>query len=236
MSWGINTAGQLGDGSTGSPSDVPVEVLGLSKMAGVSAGGRTCSPTANRSRASAVSARTIGPTAGGTKRDDQRRQPHRRDRCQFGASAATESKSISSTSITAVSPPGSGIVDVTVTIEAGTSPKTTADQFTYQAPPTITKLSVKSGPVSGTTSVTITGTGFTARRRCLLRRRPPRRIHGHLADDDNGIAPAARPGRSTSGSATRPGRARSPPRTATSTSRPSTGLSPSRARRRVARA
>ena len=33
--------------------------------------------------------------------------------------------------ITAISPPGSGVVDVTVTTTGGVSPVTVADQFTY---------------------------------------------------------------------------------------------------------
>jgi hypothetical protein len=68
----------------------------------------------------------------------------------------------SDTSITVTSPPGSaGTVDVTVSNPWGTSDTVAADQFTYVAAPTVTSISPTSGPVSGGTSVTITGTGFT---------------------------------------------------------------------------
>jgi IPT/TIG domain len=70
---------------------------------------------------------------------------------------------VSDTSITADSPAGTGTVDVTVTTPAGTSATSTADQFTYTAvaAPTVTGLSPTTGPATGGTLVTITGTSFT---------------------------------------------------------------------------
>jgi len=41
----------------------------------------------------------------------------------------------SDTQITAISPPGTGIVDITVTTPTGTSPTTTAAKFTYSRNP-----------------------------------------------------------------------------------------------------
>ena len=79
----------------------------------------------------------------------------------FGTTAATNVTVVNDTTITAVSPAGTGIVDVTVTGPAGTSATSAADQFTYAAAPTVTGLSPTSGPAAGGTSVTITGTGFT---------------------------------------------------------------------------
>ncbi len=69
---------------------------------------------------------------------------------------------VSATSITAVAPAGSGAVDVSVTTPAGTSsPNPSADTFTYAAPaPTVTNLSPSSGPATGDTAVTLTGTGL----------------------------------------------------------------------------
>ena len=66
----------------------------------------------------------------------------------------------SATSITATSPPGTGSVDITVTTPDGTSAISAADQFTYGLsvpPPTLTGLSPTGGPVTGGTSVTVTG-------------------------------------------------------------------------------
>jgi hypothetical protein len=73
--------------------------------------------------------------------------------------AATVVWARSSRVLTAISPAGSGTVDVTVTTSGGTSATSTADRFTYVARPTVTGISPKSG-TAGTT-VTITGTGFT---------------------------------------------------------------------------
>ena len=49
----------------------------------------------------------------------------------FGATAATAVTVVSSTTVTAVSPPGTGTVDVTVFTSGGSSAPSTADQFTY---------------------------------------------------------------------------------------------------------
>jgi hypothetical protein len=54
-----------------------------------------------------------------------------------------------------------GPFDVTVTTPNGTSAITEpADQFTYVAPPTINSTDTSAGPVTGSTRVTITGTGL----------------------------------------------------------------------------
>ncbi|MDQ6811663.1 MAG: IPT/TIG domain-containing protein, partial [Actinomycetota bacterium] len=63
--------------------------------------------------------------------------------------------------IIAVSPAGTGGVHVTVTSAGGTSNKSPADEFTYFALPTVTKVEPASGPTAGGTSVTITGTNLS---------------------------------------------------------------------------
>jgi hypothetical protein len=70
----------------------------------------------------------------------------------------------SSTQITATAPAqaAAGTVFVRVVTLAGTSPDTTAAQFTYTGGPVITNLNPNSGPISGGTLVVITGSGFTA--------------------------------------------------------------------------
>jgi hypothetical protein len=82
---------------------------------------------------------------------------------EFGTTPATNVTVVSDTTITAVSPAGTGTVDVTVTTPVGTSATSPADQFTYvaAAAPTVTGLSPTSGPATGGTLVTITGTSFT---------------------------------------------------------------------------
>ena len=78
----------------------------------------------------------------------------------FGNSAATGvSVSADGTSITATTPTGSaGTANVVVVTPGGSS---SVIPFTYVAPPVVEKISPSSGKVSGGTSVTITGTGFT---------------------------------------------------------------------------
>jgi large repetitive protein len=82
----------------------------------------------------------------------------------FGQKGATF-QLVSDTKISASSPGGIGIVDITVTTASGTSATSSADQFTYTPPgppaPTVTSISPTSGPPAGGTTVTITGTNFT---------------------------------------------------------------------------
>ncbi|HTQ68510.1 MAG TPA: kelch repeat-containing protein [Solirubrobacteraceae bacterium] len=80
---------------------------------------------------------------------------------KFGATPSPSINVSSSTTMTAVVPPGTGTVDVTVTTPGGTSSATTADRFTYTPPPTVTKLKPTSGAEAGGTTIAITGTGFT---------------------------------------------------------------------------
>jgi hypothetical protein len=68
---------------------------------------------------------------------------------------------VTATSLTATAPAGSGTVEVTVTTPSGTSVGTVAGEFVYTTPaPTVTALSPTSGPATGGTPVTISGTNF----------------------------------------------------------------------------
>ena len=80
----------------------------------------------------------------------------------FGTSAATNvAVNSAGTQITATDPAeAAGTVDVTVTTPAGTSPTSSADQFTYEGVPTLTAITPSQGSETGGTQVTITGTGF----------------------------------------------------------------------------
>jgi hypothetical protein len=81
---------------------------------------------------------------------------------KFGSTNASGFTVISATQITATIPAGSaGTVDVTVTTAGGTSATGNGDHFTYFAVPTVSSLSVSSGPLGGGTSLVITGTNFT---------------------------------------------------------------------------
>ena len=81
----------------------------------------------------------------------------------FGSAAATNVVVVSSTSITATTPAGSaGAVTVTVTVSGQSG--SLANGFTYVVPPTVTSVSPNSGPTTGGTAVTITGTNFAVGR------------------------------------------------------------------------
>ncbi|HXR29187.1 MAG TPA: IPT/TIG domain-containing protein [Solirubrobacteraceae bacterium] len=79
---------------------------------------------------------------------------------EFGATPATSFRVLRATAITAIAPPGSGAVDVTVTTpEGGTSSTSSLDQFHYL--PVVTGVSPIGGSVAGGTTVTIKGVDFT---------------------------------------------------------------------------
>jgi Autotransporter beta-domain/Bacterial Ig-like domain (group 3)/Putative Ig domain/IPT/TIG domain len=81
----------------------------------------------------------------------------------FGSAAAAFTIN-SATSITAIAPAGSGVVDIWVIGQGGSSGISVADQFTYPTTPapTVTAITPAIGPTTGGTSVTIRGTGFSA--------------------------------------------------------------------------
>ncbi len=79
---------------------------------------------------------------------------------RFGSNDATGFTVNSATSITAVSPPGTtGVSDLSVTTPNGTSGAFPNDVFKY-GNPTVTSVSPATGPSTGETSVTVTGSGF----------------------------------------------------------------------------
>src|SRR2546427_822204 len=65
--------------------------------------------------------------------------------------------------ITATTPAhAAGTFDVVVTVSGQPSGANPGDQFTYIAPPSVSVVSPTSGPASGGTAITISGTGFDA--------------------------------------------------------------------------
>jgi hypothetical protein len=103
-----------------------------------------------------------GPTAGGTAVTISGTNFTGATSVKFGATNATSFTVNSATSITATAPAGAGTVDVTVTTAGGTSPAGPADGFTYNLPmPSIISVSPNTGPTTGGTAVTISGTNFT---------------------------------------------------------------------------
>jgi hypothetical protein len=104
-----------------------------------------------------------GPTAGGTTVTITGTSFTHSSTVKFGTTPAASVTFNSATSLSATSPAGSaGTVDITVATSGVTSATSSADQFTYDAVPSVTSLDVTSGSTSGGTTVTITGTGFTS--------------------------------------------------------------------------
>jgi uncharacterized protein YhjY with autotransporter beta-barrel domain len=93
----------------------------------------------------------------------------------FGATPAASFTVVSATRITAVSPAGTGTVDILVTTPAGTSTARVIDHFTFRAgaalkadgaspdtgAPTVTAVSPNTGAATGGYWITLTGTNFT---------------------------------------------------------------------------
>ncbi|MBC7428950.1 MAG: IPT/TIG domain-containing protein, partial [Bacteriovorax sp.] len=78
----------------------------------------------------------------------------------FGGSACTAVTTINPTTITCTTPAhAAGAVTVTVT-NADTQTGSAAAAYTYQAAPTVTSVSPLVGPAGGSTTTTISGTGF----------------------------------------------------------------------------
>ncbi|HMC68806.1 MAG TPA: IPT/TIG domain-containing protein, partial [Mycobacteriales bacterium] len=79
----------------------------------------------------------------------------------FGTAASAKVTFVSSTSLTAIAPAHvAGIVDVTVTTPGGTSATSSADQYSYDPPPTVTSLAPNTGTTTGGNAVTISGANF----------------------------------------------------------------------------
>ncbi len=159
--WGEDKAGELGNGTSGEPSDVPVPVSGLGQASGIAAGGSHDLAYSEPLPSVSGLSPAVGGVAGGTHVTITGVNLEGATAVAFGSNAAERFTVNSPTSISAVSPPGSlGTVNVTVTTPAGTSATGPATRFTYVPAPTIQKLSSKGGPGSGGTTVTITGTNL----------------------------------------------------------------------------
>jgi choice-of-anchor C domain-containing protein len=79
----------------------------------------------------------------------------------FGKGAARSVTFLSSQALAVTSPAGSGLVDIRVQTQGGTSAVGPADKFFFGSAPAVSKVSPSSGPGTGGTAVTITGTGLT---------------------------------------------------------------------------
>jgi alpha-tubulin suppressor-like RCC1 family protein len=178
--WGASESGELGNGTSAGPghclfrfcSTTPVAVCAeglevpcptgpyLGGVAGIAAGWEHSLAFGPPPAVTNVNP-SHGSPAGGTEVTITGTDFTGASAVKFGSTSAASFTVNSATSITAVSPAGTGVVDVTVTNTWGTSATGSADQFSYEPPPTVTRLEPNHGPAAGGTSVTITGTNLT---------------------------------------------------------------------------
>ncbi|MEU0009244.1 IPT/TIG domain-containing protein [Streptomyces sp. NPDC006314] len=134
-----------------------------------------------------------GPTTGGTAVTLTGTGMTGATAVRFGSTPASYTVN-SATQITAVSPAGStGAVAVTVVSPTGTSNAVT---FTYLTAvvPVVTAVVPSSGPTSGGTSVTITGTGFTGTTAVRFADTPAASFFVISAGQITAVTPAGSPG------------------------------------------
>lgn len=112
---------------------------------------------------------SAGPAAGGTTVTVSGSGFTGANAVHFGTKPATSFSLLSNTTLTAVSPAGSGAVDITVTTPGGTSAAVTADRFTYSTTkpgpkPTVKAVIPHFGRTAGGQLVVILGTNLTTLR------------------------------------------------------------------------
>lgn len=105
---------------------------------------------------------TVGPASGGSSVTITGTGFTGATEVDFGGVPAAEFSVTSSTSISATTPTtAAGTVAVTVTTAGQTNVPDANDQFTFVAAPAVSGVRPNRGPISGGTSVLITGSGFT---------------------------------------------------------------------------
>jgi hypothetical protein len=116
---------------------------------------------ATRPTVSAISPKE-GPEAGGTEVTITGTNFTAGSKVAFATIPASNVKFISENSITAVSPPGSGTINVEVTNAGGSSMANSADKFAYRPAPSVAEVNPNKGLETGKTLVTIKGKNFRA--------------------------------------------------------------------------
>jgi hypothetical protein len=105
---------------------------------------------------------TSGPSSGGTTVTITGTGFTGATAVTFGNSSATNYTVVNATTITATAPAGTSTQFVQVTAPGGVTANGASDAYTYNSPPTLTTIAPTSGPTTGGTTVSLTGTNFTA--------------------------------------------------------------------------
>jgi alpha-tubulin suppressor-like RCC1 family protein len=164
MDWG--QAGTLGNGTDTAPeicrfgescSSTPLPVSGLTGVTAIAAGAGHSLAVSAISTITKVEPNS-GPFVGGTSVSIAGTNFIGVTAVKFGSANATKFIVHSPTSITAVSPAGSGTVRVTVVTPVGASITARAGYFSYE--PTVTRVEPSAGRVPGGTSVAIRGSNL----------------------------------------------------------------------------
>ncbi len=164
MDWG--QAGTLGNGTDTPPeicrfgescSSTPLPVSGLTGVTAIAAGAGHSLAVSAISTITKVEPNS-GPFVGGISVSIAGTNFIGVTAVKFGSANATKFIVHSPTSITAVSPAGSGTVRVTVVTPVGASITARAGYFSYE--PTVTRVEPSAGRVRGGTSVAIRGTNL----------------------------------------------------------------------------
>jgi alpha-tubulin suppressor-like RCC1 family protein len=182
MAWGWNNEGQLGNGSIGEKQPTPVPVTGLSGATIVSGGDYFSLAYAPPPPTVTGVAPAEGPRAGGTTVTISGKEFTGASAVKFGGTAAASFTVDSDTSITAVSPAGTGTVDVTVSGPGGESATASGDQFTY------VHTAAEGLPELGRCVKVTTGKGVFTRRSCVPE------SSGHTGAFEWMPGPGSRPG------------------------------------------
>jgi hypothetical protein len=130
VAWFSTTVGQVGDACSNKDFTITVSARTWTVAQIFNHLLNSCGSIATPSVASISPA--YGPVAGGTSVTVTGANFTIGSTVQFGGNHGMDVIFISSTRLAAIAPPGRGIVDVTVTNDAGTSATNAADQFTYR--------------------------------------------------------------------------------------------------------
>ncbi len=157
--WGANGEGQSGTGSE-EPVRIlsPVQVTDIHQVNQIAAHGAHMIVAGPQLPTVTGVTPVEGPSTGATHVTITGTNFTTATAVHFGANSATEFTIESATTIHAVSPAGTGVVPVTVTIPGGTSAGIPASDFSYA--PVVTSVSPAAGSQEGGTKVVIHGTNF----------------------------------------------------------------------------